>query len=64
MNTQERIKALEAKLDNIIARVETLETNDVHIVQKLDGIDKIQEHLVWNEEVMKLSGLRNHDWPF
>ena len=64
MDTQERIKALEAKLDNIIARVEALETNDVHIVQKLDGIDKIQEHLVWNEEVMKLSGLRNHDWPF
>ena len=64
MNTQERIKALETKLDDIIARVEALETNDVHIVQKLDGIDKIQEHLVWNEEVMKLSGLRNHDWPF
>ena len=64
MDTQERIKALEAKLDNIIARVEALETNDVHIVQKLDGIDKIQEHMVWNDEVMNLSGLRNRDWPF
>jgi hypothetical protein len=64
MNTQERIKALETKLDDIIARVEALETNDVHIVQKLDGIDKIQEHIVWNDEVMNLSGLRNRDWPF